>query len=583
MRVSFKYLLTALLPFYLACQTQVSFDKEGILPERTSHLTKKHAVFAKELMVSSAHPEATRAGLKILKKGGTAIDAAVAVQMVLNLVEPQSSGIGGGLFLLYYDKKTNTLVSIDGRETAPDKIDPNVFLNKKGRPLTFRQALIGGKSVGTPGVLAALRLAHGKYGKLKWADLFLPAIELARTGFYVSPRLHQLIKETPWLKTSPTARQYFYTDTGQPLSIGERLQNTALAQTFETIAGEGAQSFYEGHIAHDIVAAVRTAYVDPGALTLKDLATYKAKTRKPVCATYRVYKVCGMGPPSSGGIAVLQILGILENFDLKKLKPLSVGAIHLFSEASKLAFADRARYLADSDLVAVPVKALIDKGYLKQRAQLIGNKSMGRARAGQLANPKTGQWADDASPSFPSTSHFSIVDRDGNAVAVTSSIEHGFGSTLMVDGFLLNNQLTDFSFVSKVKGRPVANRIEPGKRPRSSMAPTMVFDKNGKLVLLVGSAGGAYIIEHVAQTLIGVLDWGMDIQQAINLPHYANRNGDVELEKGTDLEKLKGPLEKLGHKVKIRDLNSGLHGIMITKDGLVGGADPRREGVVLGE
>lgn len=377
-------------------------------------------------------------------------------------------------------------------------------------------------------------------------------------------------------------RIFFQKDGETPKAIGTILKNPEFAKTLHTIAIKGVDPFYKGDISKNIVQTVQHSFVNPGYLSLEDLQMYEAKLREPICLMYREYKVCGMPPPTSGGVTVLQILGILENFNLKNISPRSVKAIHLFSEASKLAYADRTKYLADADFVSVPVKELLDKNYLKMRSSLIQDKNMGKASAGNVSDQQA-QWADDQSPEFASTSHFSIVDRAGNAISVTTSIENAFGSTLMVGGFFLNNQLTDFSFVLEKDGKKVANRIQPGKRPRSSMAPMLIFDKDGNLKMVIGSPGGSRIIDYVAQVIINVLDWEMNVQKAISFPHYVNRNGDLELEEDTFLEKLVPDLKKRGHAVKVRDHNSGLHGIVVTDLGLVGGADPRREGYVYGE
>jgi gamma-glutamyltranspeptidase/glutathione hydrolase len=522
-------------------------------------------------------------GRDILRRGGNAIDAAIAVQLVLGLVEPQSSGIGGGAFLVYYDRQTKQVHTYDGRETAPAAAKPDRFLGKDGKPLQFYEAVVGGKSVGVPGTVRMLELAHQKYGKLPWAQLFQPAIRLAEQGFPLSPRLHTLLSKEQFLPRFEPARSYFYQPDGQPKPVGTQLINKPYAEVLRQIAQQGADAFYKGEIAGDIVATVTKATV-PGDLTTADLAGYQAKERKPVCGVYRVYKICSMGSPSSGGLTVLQILGMLERFNLARVKPNSVEAIHLFSEAGRLAYADRGLYMADADFVPVPTEELIDPEYLQRRAQLINPKrAMSEAKPGQLSSQKAQNWGQDDSREYPSTSHLSIVDRSGNAVAMTTSIEDAFGSRLMVRGFLLNNELTDFSFSPTVEGKPVANRVEPGKRPRSSMAPTMVFDRNGKLVMVVGSAGGSRIINYVAKALVGVLDWKLDSQQALSLPNFGNRNGPTELEKGTQIEQLKPALEAMGHTVQIVEQTSGSHAIVLTNQGLVGGADPRREGVALGD
>ncbi len=542
-------------------------------------------VTAKTQMIAAANPLASRAGLDILRQGGSALDAAVAVQMVLNAVEPQSSGIGGGAFLLYYDAAARRVIAYDGRETAPLAAGPDLFLEPDGKPLKFFEAVVGGRSVGVPGVLRMLELAHERHGRLPWADLFAPAIDIAENGFAVSPRLNSLIANDRFLRVLPAARTYFYRPDGSPREVGERLVNRPLAETFRQIAAGGADAFYTGAIAAGIVAAVRNVPLNPGLLTPQDLAAYQALEREPVCRTYRVWRVCGMPPPTSGGVTVLQILGLLEGFDMGALEPNSAEAVHLIAQASRLAFADRGRYLADADFVEVPVKGLLDGGYLRARARMIRRDTTedGRAAPGDPPFQKTRRYGPGASLEQPSTSHFSIVDAQGNAVAMTSSIESAFGSRLMVGGFLLNNQLTDFSFRPERDGRAVANRVEPGKRPRSSMSPTLVLGQDGSLRMAVGSPGGSSIIGYVAKTIIAALDWGLDIQAAIDLPHFTNRNGATDIEEGTSLGAIKTDLEARGHQVRERAMTSGLHGITVTAEGLAGGADPRREGLVVGD
>jgi gamma-glutamyltranspeptidase/glutathione hydrolase len=552
-------------------------------PEAGTGRSDRDAVRTQKDMAVSANPLASEAGREILRRGGNAVDAAIAVQLVLGLVEPQSSGIGGGAFLVYYDRQTKEVHTYDGRETAPAAAKSDRFLGKDGKPLQFYDAVVGGKSVGVPGTVRMLELIHKKYGKLPWSQLSQPAIQLAEQGFPLSPRLHALLKKEPFLPRIEPARSYFYQSDGKPKPIDTKLVNKPYAEVLRQIARRGADAFYKGEIARDIVDTVTKAAV-PGDLTTTDLANYQAKERKPVCGVYRVYKVCGMGSPSSGGLTVLQILGMLERFNLANMKPDSVEAVHLFSEAGRLAYADRGLYMADADFVPVPTDELIDPEYLQRRAALIDPKrSMGEAKPGQLSSQRAQNWGQDDSREYPSTSHLAIVDRSGNAVSMTTSIEDAFGSRLMVRGFLLNNQLTDFSFSPTVEGKPVANRVEPGKRPRSSMSPTLVFDCNGKLVMAVGSAGGSRIINYVAKTLVGVLDWKLDTQQAVALPNFGNRNGPTELEKGTKIEQLKPGLEAMGHTVQIVEQTSGSHAIVLTHQGLVGGADPRREGVAMGD
>ncbi|MBG1258465.1 gamma-glutamyltransferase [Nostoc commune] len=552
-------------------------------PEAGSGRVEREAVRTNKYVVVAANPLASAAGRDVLRRGGSAIDAAIAVQMVLTLVEPQSSGIGGGAFLVYYDAKTKKLVTYDGRETAPAAAKPDRFLDANGKPLQFYDAVVGGKSVGVPGVLRMLELAHKKYGKLPWSQLFQGAIQLSEQGFPLSPRLYTLLSKDLYLSRNEPAKSYFYQPDGTPKPIGTRLVNQPLAEVLRQIAKGGANAFYQGNIAKDIVATVSQAAI-PGDLTTTDLVQYQAKLREPVCGAYRIYKVCGMGPPSSGGLTVLQILGILQQFNLAALKPASLEAVHLFSEAGRLAYADRNLYIADTDFVPVPVKELINPNYLKLRAAIINpERSIGQAQAGNPLLQQANLLGKDQSKDLPSTSHVSIVDAAGNAISMTTSIEDAFGSRLMVRGFLLNNQLTDFSFSPTSEGKPVANRIEAKKRPRSSMAPMMVFDRNGKLVMVIGSAGGPQIINYVAKAIVGHLDWGLDIQEALSLPNFGSRNGPTELEADTDVAKLKPALEAKGHTVNVIQLTSGSTGIVLTNQGLISGADPRREGAPLGE
>ena len=534
-------------------------------------------------MVAAANPHAVEAGVEILEAGGSAVDAAVAAQAVLGLVEPQSSGIGGGAFMLYFDAASRNVESFEGRETAPAAATPGLFLDAAGERMKFWDAVVGGRSVGVPGVLRMLELAHREHGKLPWARLFEPAIRLAEQGFAVSPRLSEMIAKDKHLKRYPATHAYFHTAAGQPLPAGHVLKNPGYAATLRAVAKGGADAFYKGDIARDIVAAVRGAVDNPGLLGEADLAAYEAKRRPPVCVAYRDNRVCGMGPPSSGGLTVGMILGILEHYDMGELAPGSVEAEHLFIEAARLAYADRALYMADSDFVRVPAGGLLDPGYLEQRGRLIGgDKSMGKAAAGTPPQKKTERRAPDDALEIPSTSHFSIVDADGNAVSMTTSVENAFGSRMMVRGFLLNNQLTDFSFQPEKDGRPVANRVEPGKRPRSSMAPTIVMGPDGNLRLVTGSPGGSRIINYSARSVMAVLDWNMDPQAAVSRPHVISRNGKVDLEEGTQAEGLKAALEERGHEISVRGLTSGLHAILVEDGTLYGGADPRREGIAAG-
>ncbi len=572
--------LSLTLAFSSMAETKkVQEDRE---PEAATGINKQQAVKAKEFMVAAANPYASEAGFNILKKGGSAIDAAIAVQMVLTLVEPQSSGIGGGAFILHWDKSKKFLTTFDGRETAPKSATSELFLDGNGKPVSWIKAVVGGRSVGVPGVLAALKKAHKQYGKLPWSDLFVDAIKLAEQGFIVSPRLEKLVamQFNPGISQLPEIKKYFFPN-NVAIKAGDRLKNEKLARVYRSIVEQGLEPFYRGWIAKKIVSAVQNVEVAPGKLTLEDMASYQPKQRSAVCGTYRVYNVCGMAPPSSGGVAVIQILAQLGAYDLAKKEVDSLQTIHLFTQSSRLAFADRNRYIADSDFVNVPVDGLLAPKYLAKRAKLINtHQDMGKAVAGTPQGALA--QADDLAYELPSTSHISIVDKQGNAISMTTSVEMAFGSAVMVEGFILNNQLTDFSLAPKVNGKLVANRLEPLKRPRSSMAPTMVFNHDGSLKLVVGSPGGSRIINYVAKTILGVLDWELDPQLAINLPNITNRNNVTTLEKGTEITALKSGLEAKGHKVMVRDLNSGVHAIEITENGLVGGADPRREGKVLG-
>ncbi len=553
----------------------------GAAPEIASGYTERPLVRAKRFMVVSANPHASRAGYEVLRDGGSAVDAAIATQLVLNLVEPQSSGIGGGAFLVHFNAADKALATYDGRETAPAAARPDRFLDAGGRPIRFGDAVNNGKSVGVPGLLRMMELAHRRHGRLPWAALFEPAIRIAEGGFAISPRLALQIASDPFLKSNAASRAYFFDAAGHPMPAGTLLRNPALALVLRNVAAGGTDTFYEGDVARDIVGAVRN-HPRPGDITEADLAGYQAKTRDSLCGRYRAYMLCGMPPPSSGAVAVLALLGTLERFDMAGMQPGSAEAVHVFSEAGRLAYADRDAYVADPDFISVPVAGMLDKDYLARRSALIrADASMGRALPGQPAGATA--LAPDENSELAATSHLSVVDAQGNAVAMTTTIESQFGSRIMVRGFLLNNQMTDFSFVPAENGRPVANRVEGGKRPRSSMAPTLVFGADGRLVLAVGSPGGNAIINHVAKTLVGVLDWKRDIQQAAALPNMGSRNRATELERGSQIERLAAPLRAMGHDVVVIDSTSGVHGIAISPEGLSGGADPRREGTALGD
>ncbi len=527
---------------------------------------------APQAMVAAANPLAVDAGLEVLRRGGSAVDAAIAVQMVLGVVEPQASGLGGGGFLLHYDGTTHVLTAYDGRETAPAGATPTMFVDHDGKPLGFREATVSGISVGVPGALAMLELAHKEQGKLAWKELFQPAIAVAREGFAVSPRLAAWLVRIPILRNEPAIRSTYFNDDSSPKKVGDRVSNPALAETMQLIADRGVQAFYQGAIAAEMVERVRS-HVRPGTLSLADLAGYRPIKREAVCGPYRLWVVCGMPPPSSGGIAILQVLALIEPFEIWHDAPDSVRALHLIAEASRLAFADRDRYVADPAFVAVPVAGLLSPAYIAERRKLISlDHSMGNVGPG-------------LPPGYVErgTSHITIVDRWGNAVSFTTTIEAPFGAEIMVRGFLLNNELTDFSPQPELDGKPLANRVEPGKRPRSSMSPTMVFDRDRKLVAALGSAGGARIIGDTLQTVIGLLDWNLSMQDAIDLPRIINMHGPTELEAGTPLAARADALRALGHQVQVRSHEGGLTGIRRVGDGWEGGADPRRDGVAKGE
>jgi len=584
------------------------------LPEGASGYTPKPGWASRKFAVAAANPLATEAGYQILKAGGSAVDAAIAVQMVLTLVEPQSSGIGGGAFLLH--AAGNRVEAFDGRETAPAAVDEKLFLGADGRPIPFYEAVVGGRSVGTPGVVKMLEMAHRQHGKLPWSQLFSPAIELADKGFQVSPRLAALLKNEKYLKADPTAAAYFYQPGGNPVEAGMTLKNPALADVLRQIASQGANALLTGRVAQAIVTKVQRHPTNPGKLALSDLADYQAKKRDPICSDYtarsKAYVLCGMPPPSSGAIAVGQILGILNNTSAATLglvtgsggMPGSVGPtpsadwLHLYTESARLAFADRAQYLGDPDFVQPPGGSwlsLLAPAYLAERAKLIqiqsGAQSMKIAKPGVPGAPRTSYAPMPEQPEY-GTSHISIIDGFGNALAMTTTIEDQFGSRLMTDGgtgkpggFLLNNELTDFSFApTDDEGTPVANRVQAGKRPRSSMAPTLVFDRaTSQLVMSGGSPGGALIIHFTAKTLYGVLNWGLNAQQAIDLPNFATLNGPSLLEEGRFSPATVQALRARGADVREQAMTSGLQAIQKTPTGFFGGADPRREGLVRGD
>lgn len=562
-------------------------------------LSPRHAA---QHMAAAANPLAAEAGREMLRQGGSAIDTAIAMQAVLTLVEPQSSGIGGGAFIMLWHG--NRVQAYDGRETAPAGATERLFLKPDGQPMAFTAAQIGGRSVGTPGVLRALELAHKKTGHLPWARLFEPAIRLSEHGFAISPRLHSLIAADRFIPQSPEMAAYFLNADGTPKATGTLLKNPALAAVFKRIAEEGPDALYHGPIADEIARKVQ-GHRNAGSLSEADLAGYAAKERAPLCTDYKRWKICGMPPPSSGGIAIAQILGTLQALQardprlaiapmtpLKSASPAGLEptpeAVHLIAEAGRLAFADRALYVADADFVPVPVAGLVAPDYLARRAALIGERSLGIAQPGQPAGIQVA-YAPDRSPLRISTSQVVAVDDQGGAVSMTTTVESAFGSHLMVQGFVLNNQMTDFSFIPEENGQPVANRVQPGKRPRSAMAPTLVFDRHsGELLAALGSPGGSQIIEYVSKSLVAMLDWQLDPQAAISLPNFGSRNGATELETGLFSPALKQALRDKGHALSEIEMTSGIQAIVRTRDAqgkvlLSGGADPRREGEALGD
>ena len=584
-----------------ACHTPV--NEQPPAPELGSgYRTDLSTRHAERHMAAAANPLAAEAGREMLRQGGSAIDAAIAMQAVLTLVEPQSSGIGGGAFIMLWDGQN--VHAYDGRETAPAGATERLFLKADGTPMAFTDAQIGGRSVGTPGVLRALEMAHKKSGRLQWAKLFEPAIRLSEQGFAISPRLHSLIAADRFIAQSPEMAAYFLNADGSPKATGTLLKNPALAAVFKRIAKEGPDALYHGPIADEIARKVQ-GNRNAGSLSQADLKGYIAKERTPLCTDYKQWKVCGMPPPSSGGIAVAQILGTLQALEardprlaiapmtpVKSASPAGLEptpeAVHLIAEAGRLAFADRALYVADADFTPVPVAGLVAPNYLAQRAALIGERSMGIAKPGQPAGVQVA-YAPDRSPLRISTSQVVAVDDQGGAVSMTTTVEAAFGSHVMVQGFLLNNQMTDFSFIPGENGQPVANRVQPGKRPRSAMAPTLVFDrKTGELLATVGSPGGSQIIEYVSKSLVAMLDWKLDPQAAISLPNFGSRNGATELEAGLFSPALKQALKAKGHALSEIDMTSGVQSIIRTRDAqgkvlLSGGADPRREGEALGD
>ena len=554
-------------------------------PEGDTGLQSHALAKAQRHMIAAANEYAAEAGREMLRAGGSAIDAAIAAQLVLNIVEPQSSGIGGGAFLLYWDAKKSELKTFDGRETAPASARPDRFL-VEGKPMPFNTAVLSGLSIGVPGVVRLIEDVHAKYGKLSWAKLFEPAIRIAENGFRISPRLHLLLRLQNPADFAPAARAYFFTSTGSPLPIGYELKNPQFAETLKTIAAGGAKAFYEGPIAEAIVKAVNSAPIAPGGMTLDDLKSYQAKERPPLCVMYRAYEVCGMGPPSSGGLTVAQTLKLLEPFDLGKGAgaALNAGAVHTIAEAEKLAFADRNRYIGDPDFVSIP-SGLLDDAYVARRRALIKpDSAAAKPGPGEPPGLKRQSYGVDATIERSGTSHISVIDDEGNALSMTTTIEGAFGSHNWAAGFLLNNQLTDFSFVPvDADGRPAANAVGPGKRPRSSMAPTIVFDTARHVTAVLGSPGGSRIILYVLKTLVALIDWGLDAQQAADLLNFGSQGSVLELEPDWSTVPLSLSLKPIGHTIVPSLMNSGVHIVTRREGHIEGGADARREGAALGD
>lgn len=581
------YLISVLFTLFFIELTPV-FAQEGnrpAAPEIATGIKKQAAVSGSKIMAVTAHPDATKVAYDILREGGSAADAAIAAQMVLGLVEPQSSGIGGGGFVVYYDAKEQQLFTLDGRETAPSTVGSHLFIGEDGKPVGFYKAANGGRAVGTPGLLRMLEKLHEWQGKIKWQELFVPAIKMAEQGFTISPRLHKMLQEErSRFDADVETKLYFYPDSVEPVEIGEMLRNPEYAISLRSVANKGADVFYEGQLARSIVEKVQGNRFNRGLLSLEDMASYKVKERKAVCGGYRGYKVCSMGQPSSGGLTLLNALGIIEQFDLPSWGASNPKSWHVIAEASRLAFADRNKYMADPDYVATPNTLLLQPSYIKSRANLIAlDKPMMEVQAGVPSGwDKKDKQSSDGSIKPPGTTHLSIKDQYGNVLSMTTSIENAFGSRLMVGGFLLNNQLTDFSFKpTDESGVSIANNVEAGKRPRSSMAPTIVFDPEGRPFMVVGSAGGSRIIGYVLQRIISVIDWNMDIQTAMEMSNIVHRGKKLELEKsGVDLAV---PLKNIGHPVLVGDMNSGLTGIYFKGGIAFGAADPRRDGVAMGE
>ena len=539
---------------------------------------------SKSIVVTS-NPYASKAAAEILRNGGSAVDAAITAQFVLTLTQPQSTGIGGGAFMLYWDKNSGKLYALDGREKAPASASPQLFLNKDGQPRKFYpDAVVGGISVGVPGMMRFLEQAHKKFGKLEWSVLLEYPIRLAEEGFELSSSLYRTLSFLPDLKKIEPASSYFYKDNRNgeltPLPIGTILTNVEYAKTLKRIAKFGPEELYSGKTANLIINAVNNSPFSPGLITLEDLANYTAVWRDPICGLYRKYKVCSMPPPTSGGITMLMMLKMLERFDIESEHPNSPNFIHLFSEAGSLAYADRDYYIADPDFVDIPVNGMLNEDYISERSKLIKKETSLRDRKPGKPKGYT-KFSKNVDISRPSTSHLVIVDNFGNSISLTSTIEGPFGSHLMAGGFMLNNELTDFSLIPKKNGLFVANRVEANKRPRSSMTPTIIFNPEGEIYALTGSPGGNSIIGYVTKSVMAMVDWDLSPQDTVSLPHFIRKGENTELERGTDIVRYKQFLEKKGHKVVIIPKVSGLQIIKKKNKGFIGGTDPRGEGLVI--
>jgi len=534
-------------------------------------------------VIATSNPHASKAAKDIIDRGGNAIDAAVAVQLVLTLTEPQATGIGGGAFMLYWDESESKLYSIDGREKAPSKVTESLFLDSDGNKKRFYpDAVVGSQSVGVPGIIKLLEESHKKFGKLPWEDLFKYAINLAENGFPVSQALNSILGYLKPLKEIEPAASYYFIENSEglknPVPVGYILKNTEYSKTLKRLSKYGSYDFYEGETAKLIIGALNNNNKD-SKMSFEDLKNYQIVWREPLCRKYRSYDVCAMGPPSSGGLTMLMMLKIFENFDIRSMDPNSIEMIHLFSEVNRIAYADRAYYMADSDFVNVPVDGLLNESYLTEREKII-NLSHYSKTITHGNPPGAEEFEKNIDISKPSTSHFVIIDKEGNAVSMTSTVEGPFGSHLMAGGFILNNELTDFSMIPELNGKKIANRVQPNKRPMSSMTPTIIF-KDNNLFALTGSPGGTNIINYVTKSVLGLIDWNLDPTQIVELPHYMNKGLYTELEKNTSLEDLKSELELLGHPIKLQKKTSGLHIALKKYDGYIGGADPRREGLVI--